>query len=621
MSVTVEAADAASGRAGDGARDDLVIAIVGSGGDGVITAGDMLAQSAALDGIYCMVTKSYGPQIRGGESSCRLRLSPSPVQSQGDLVDVLVVFNWTDFVMFREEYLLRDGAVVIVAEERDLDRERWPIEAPDLSGLYQFEFEKTAKAAAGTALAKNVVLLGVLGEMFDLPMEGIRRGLTKKFAAKKPQILEGNLKALEAGRELVAGLERTDTLGITPAADAVQQVLMTGNEAFGFGAVFAGCRYYSGYPITPSSDLMEYLSRELPRFGGHCIQTEDEISAVCMAIGASYGGAKSMTSTSGPGFSLMQEAIGLATITETPLVIVDVMRGGPSTGLPTGTEQSDLMQAMWGSHGDSPRVVLAPSDVEDCFDVAVEAFYIAEKYQTVVIVLSDYFLSQRKESMAYDGIIDRADGFVLTTERLKPTQEVLDSGEYKRFELGLPDGVSPMALPGMAGGIYTQSGIEHNEFGQPSTGEEMHRFQNEKRYGKMEAIARDPDLAFLRTEGPEDTEFGVMCWGSTKGAVKEAVMRINARSEGPKVRMIAPQMLLPIDRDRYREIFEPLKSCLFVEMNYSRMYYKFLRGHLDSDLSVHAHFLKRGGPLPFSVDEVEDAILEMLALETAEVTA
>ena len=614
VSVTV-GAPASTGRSVT-EQGDLVIAIVGSGGDGVITAGDMLAQSAAMEGIYCMVTKSYGPQIRGGESSCRLRLAPHPVQSQGDHVDVLVVFNWADFVMFREEYVLRDGAVIIVADEKDLDRDTWPIDPPNLAGVHHFPFKSTAKDVAGTALAKNVVLLGVLGEMFNLPMEGIRRGLKKKFARKKPVILEGNLKALEAGRELVAALDRSDDLRIDAPADAVEQVLMTGNEAFGFGATYAGCRFYSGYPITPSSDLMEYLSRELPRFGGICMQTEDEISAVCMAIGASYGGAKSMTSTSGPGYSLMQEAIGLATITETPLVIVNVMRGGPSTGLPTGTEQSDLMQAMWGSHGDCPRVILAPGDVEDCFDVAVEAFYIAEKYQMVVIVLSDYFLSQRKESMAADGIIDRDDGFVLTTDRLLPTEAQFASGEYKRYELGLSDGVSPMALPGMEEYIYTLSGIEHNEYGQPSTGQEMHRLQTEKRYHKMEAIAADPELSFLRTYGPDDAAFGIMCWGSTKGAVKEAVMRINAE-DGPKVRMISPQMLLPIDRDRYQAIFQPLDCCLFVEMNHSRMYYKFLRGHLDSDLSVHAHFLKRGGPLPFSVGEVDGAIRAMLEQEAS----
>ncbi len=579
---------------------DLVIGLAGSGGDGVITAGQLLVNAAASEGLHSFMLKSFGPQIRGGESSCRVRMSKDQIFSHGDRVQVLGVFNWNDFKRFRGEMHFTNPLIVVQDSADKTPEDKIPVNKDIQRITYNIPLGDLAKEKAGTSLAKNMVMLGVLCALFDLPKDGLRAGIVKKFQKKSQEVIDSNLDGFAAGFEYVKeNIDKVDgvTFEYTPSEP---KVVMEGNEAFAYGALYAGCRFFGGYPITPSSEVMEWMSRELPKFGGTMVQAEDELAAIGLIIGASFAGTKAMTSTSGPGLSLMSEQIGLASIAEIPVVILDVQRGGPSTGIPTKTEQADLQQALYGTHGDANRVVLAPADVADCFDVALEAFHVAEKYQVPVIVLSDQYIGQRKETFDQTAFFNNGHSDHHVTQRLIPSEAELE--DYKRFQ-DTETGVSPMTYPGIKKGMYQAAGIEHNELGAPSSDVDVHAKMTEKRFRKEKYIAEE--LNFVRFYGPESAEIGVVAWGSSKGAVKEAVMRLN--KEGYPVRAAVPQVLSPFPQEKFEAWLEPLKKVLVVELSYSAQFFKYLKGFLrfgDRELRSYA----RSGGAPFDVEEIYEQI-------------
>ncbi|MFQ6617729.1 MAG: 2-oxoacid:acceptor oxidoreductase family protein, partial [Fidelibacterota bacterium] len=312
---------------------DVTIGIAGAGGDGVITAGDILVSAASRCGLFCFMLKSFGAQIRGGESSCRVRFSRDQVLSQGDKLNILAVFNWDDFGRFKEELIVKDGVIVLVDEKDNTPQDRIPLDFSMVQAFYKIPFTGIAREKAGSTLAKNIVLVGVLGELFNFPTDNLEEIIHRRFMGKSDKIIEANYNALHAGMEYTRkNVKKRDDLIFECITDS-PKVVMEGNQAIAYGALYAGCRFYTGYPITPSSEIMEWLARELPKFDGVVVQTEDEISALGMVIGASFAGKKAMTSTSGPGLSLMSEMIGLAGAAESPCVIVDVQRVGPSTGI------------------------------------------------------------------------------------------------------------------------------------------------------------------------------------------------------------------------------------------------------------------------------------------------
>ncbi len=584
--------------------NDLVIGLVGSGGDGVITAGEILVNAHASCGLYAIMLKSLGPQIRGGESSCRVRLCENPFYSHGDRVQVLGVFNWKDFQHFRDEMLLPNSVVVIQDSDDRSTEKDIPLDGNIQRITYHIPLARLAKETAGTTLAKNMVMLGALAELFSLPKEEIRQTIQNRFAKKSQKVVDSNLAGFSAGSVYVRNhLEKRDnlTLKYTPSAP---KVVMDGNTAIAYGALYAGCRFYAGYPITPSSEIMEWMSRELPRYGGTMIQSEDELAAIGMIIGASFAGEKAMTATSGPGFALMTEQLGLASAAELPIVIVDVQRGGPSTGIPTKTEQSDLQQALFGTHGDANRVVIAPADVADCFDVAIEAFYIAEKYQIPVIILSDQYIGQRIESFPPDMFLSRENGF-----RKRNKRKLAADGElhdFKRFRM-TKTGVSPFTFPGMKGGMYQAAGIAHDEYGLPTSNVEIHARMNEKRFKKNKYIAEE--LNFVRFYGPEDAAVGIIGWGSSKGAIEEAVLRLN--DDGYPVSAAIPQILFPFAQEKMEGYLQPLKTIIIAELSHAGQFYKYLKGFMrfgDRKLKPYA----RSGGAPFSVEEIYNTIREEL---------
>ena len=581
---------------------DLTIAIVGSGGDGVVTVGDFLAQAGAREGLHCMKVEAYGPQIRGGESSCTVRISAHPIFAQGDLVDVMVAFNWADFARFRGEILASANAVVLYEADDQTPREEVEphLGTTEGSRWIPVPFTKLAKETAGTALAKNIVTLGVMTQLFGLPREGLVQAITKKFSAKKAEVLESNLRGFAAGEEWARDHAQNVADKRLEYTSGEPMLLMSGNELSAVAALHAGCRCFAGYPITPSSDILHFLSEWMPRVGGYLIQTEDELAAIGAVIGGSFAGVKSMTATSGPGLALMTEMLGLAAMAEVPAVIIDVQRGGPSTGLPTKSEQSDLWQALWGSHGDAPRVVLAPSDVEDCFHTTVAAFNIAEETQLPVIVLSDQYIAQRKETLS-----------MLTLDHEVVGRQVPTAGElrdYQRYR-NTKSGVSPMTWPGMKGGEYQTNGLEHDESGKPSSMHIVHERMNAKRYRKLRQV-RDK-YSFFRTYGPEDADLGILCWGSCKGPVKEAVLRANGRGE--KVAAFVPQLLYPFPYHEFRHFLRGIRDIVIFELSYSAQFYKYLRTFLDLP-EGHTYLYKRSGGKNLTVGEVEDKIQKVLEI-------
>jgi len=579
---------------------DLVIGLAGSGGDGVITVGELLVKAAAGEGLHSFMLKSFGPQIRGGESSCRVRMSEKQIFSHGDRVQVLGVFSWKDFKRFRGEMSLANPVVIVQDSADKTPEEDIPVDKEVKRITYEVPLGELAKEKAGTGLAKNIVMLGVLSELFNLPKDGVRTAIAKRFKKKSQEVIDSNLAGFDAGVEYVQNeLEKIDEIDFT-YTPTEPKVVMEGNETFAYGALYAGCRFFGGYPITPSSEVMEWMSRELPRYGGTMVQAEDELAAIGLIIGASFAGEKSMTSTSGPGLSLMSEQIGLASISEIPIVILDVQRGGPSTGIPTKTEQSDLNQALYGTHGDANRVVLAPADVADCFDVALQAFHISEKYQIPVIVLSDQYIGQRKETFDQNALFGNGQSHHKFTRRTLPTDEELK--DYKRFRY-TETGVSPMTYPGIKKGMYQAAGIEHNELGAPSSDVDVHAKMTEKRFRKDKYIAKE--LNFVRFYGPEDAEVGVVGWGSSKGAIKEAVMRLN--DEGYSVRAAVPQVLAPFPQEKFETWLEPLKKVLVVELSYTAQFFKYLKGFLRfGDRELHSY--ARSGGSPFNVQEIYEQI-------------
>jgi 2-oxoglutarate ferredoxin oxidoreductase subunit alpha len=580
--------------------DDIVIGIVGSGGDGVISSGELLVSAAAAEGLYATILKSFGPQIRGGESSCRVRISQDEALSYGDRLDVLVAFNWADFARFREELTLAPGVLVIYDTKDGTPPEEIPVDPALAPVVLRIPFHDLA-AEAGSALSKNILLLGVLGELLDLPTEGIAGAVERKFQRKSAEVRAANRKALDAGRAYVLR-ELADAP--SPIAFVHERgepkLLMTGNEALAFGALKAGCRLYAGYPITPSSDVMEWLANELPRFGGTMMQTEDEIAAIGMCVGASFGGTKAMTSTAGPGLSLMTEFLGLASIAEIPLVIADIQRVGPSTGIPTKTEQCDFAHAAHAGPGDTPRVVVAPYDVADCFHMAIEAFNIAEEYQTPVLLLSDQYLGQRKESVEpFDihrwPVVDRV------------TYGGNGSEPYRRYRLD--DGtVSPMAIPGQAGGEHTISGLEHVESGDPTSSSAVHARMNARRHAKLERLARERGADLVQTFGAEHPKLGIVCWGSTSAQAREAARRLNR--EGHSVGVCVPQLLCPLPVAPIAAFLASVERAVWVELNHQGQFYHWAKARLDLD-PARSRLYARSGGMPFSVEEIVGQVLAM----------
>jgi 2-oxoglutarate/2-oxoacid ferredoxin oxidoreductase subunit alpha len=560
------------------------IAIIGSGGAGALTSGNFLLEVACAAGWHGLLTRSVGPQIRGGEAAALIRLAQDPVECAPDHFDLLIAIDWLNAGRFEAEIPLEPQSLVVG------DPEGGAV-PPGIaaSGARLVEIPMKAMAKALPDGRANMIALGIAGKLLGLDADLLLGVMNKRLAEKGSAAIAASRAGLQAGWRAAAGLE----LAVQPASakpSAAKRWLVSGNEAAGFGAIRGGIRFAAAYPITPATEILEWLAPNLAKVGGVLVQAEDELASINMIIGGSYGGTPSLTATSGPGLSLMMEALGLATASEIPIVVIDVMRGGPSTGIPTKSEQADLNLAVYGLHGDAPHLVLAPQSVADCLLTTQWAVFLAEALQSPAIVLSDQFMGQSRAA------IERPADVAFIGQRLRATNI---NGGYCRYALG-DSGVSAMAVPGTPGGQYTADGLTHTERGIPTSSATEHRAQLDKRRDKLENFSYGDHWAKIEGDG----DFAVITWGSLTGAVREAISR--AGDEGIAARLVAPRLLAPIQPEAFSRALDGARRVLVVEQSHGAQFHRYLRAHYE--LPGEVRVLHRSGPLPIRAGEIHQEI-------------
>lgn len=569
-------------------KSEIVIRLGGEGGEGVISTGDIFTLASARTGYHVFTFRTYPAEIKGGHAWYQVRVGPRPVLSMGDQVDVLVAFNLEAYE--KHKHLLNKEEGVLIYDPDEVTPEPHP-----KTVLYPVPFNRIARQDLNFVRGKNVVVTGVLAGLFGLDPTSLTEFITQRYK-RRAELLDQNLKALETGvTYAMKNLTKADPYYLTPT-ERVGRLVMSGNDAIVAGALTAGCRFYAGYPITPASEILELMATTLPRIGGVSFQAEDEMAAIGSVLGASYAGVKAMTATSGPGLSLMTEFMGWSGMAEVPCVIVDAQRAGPSTGMPTKLEQGDLNHALFGGHGEFPRVVVAPGSVEDAFWQIINAFNLAEKYQVPVIFLSDQSLSHRTESLLKPDL-----NKVKVVDRQKPTDESLENG-YQRFAI-TETGISPMALPGTPRGMYVAPGLEHDEKGHVDNPLASHEKMVPKRFHKLETLQKE--LEAPPRYGAPDARIGVIGWGSTEGAIREAVERCVAK--GLKVAAIHPKVLNPLPEKHLEQFIRSVDTVIVPEVNYTGQFARYLR----SLFGIPVVRINKWGGLPFTAGEIQRKIEEV----------
>lgn len=571
-------------------KKDLTIRIAGEGGEGIISAGDMITQACARTGLDVYTAKTFPAEIKGGYARYQVRTSRHKLTNPGDGFDVLCAFNGEAFDMSRHR--LVPGTVLVYDCPGDFTPE-----IPEGVVAYPVPMGEAAKEI-NNPRAKNMVALGALSVLFAIPENSLREVIAAKFKRKGEGIVQGNLEAFEKGREWAATLTKMDAYrvdGIEGSDSNRDVIVLSGNQAIGLGALIAGVEFFSAYPITPATEIANYVSRHLPKRGGTLIQAEDEIASIAQVLGASYVGKKAMTATSGPGLALMGEMLGMAFMSELPCVVVDVQRGGPSTGLPTKHEQSDLFLAIHGGHGDAGRIVLSVEDVSDCIAMTVVAFNLAEKYQCPVILLSDGSLAFSTQTVPTPD----PDRFpLINRERWN------GEGTYHRYVL-TANGISPMVDPGTPGGAHIATGIEHGENGQPCYTPINHEAMQAKRFGKLKTVVSD--VAPVEIDGDGETGIGIIAWGSTIGVVREAIERL--REEGISVKGFYPKLLHPLPVSQFETFGSTCKRLLLPEVNFQGQLAHFVR----AETSLRPESFPLCGGLPFTPAMIVHRVKEMLS--------
>ena len=535
--------------------NNAVIRLAGNSQDGIQTIGGLLAKLAGRSAQEVMTYMTIPSTISGGASIFQVRIGSGEVLSPGDEADFLVAFYQESY----ENHInnLREGGVCLFDSdhvEPDITDKRFTFVGVPMTST-------TVEAIGGSARdrGKNIFVLGLLTNLFDLQRDKLAQIIENKFKNKHESVLRNTMLAFDAGYAYQLGDIFNRNYEFEPGeAQSDGRITTDGNTALTYGLLAAGVRYGAGYPITPWSSIMEQLRSELPKYGGIFVQSEDELAAVSTAIGFAYAGHLAATGSSGPGLSLKMEAMGYASMAELPLIVINVQRGGPSTGLPTSVEQSDLMQAIYGSHGDTPRVVIAPKDVEDCYYIAIEAGRIAKEFSTPVVILTDQALSSRIEAFPEPDV----SGITYPELDLEPRDE-----DFKPYPF---DAETKHAPPGtkMTGGKYpVVTGLEHDEWGHPSSSPEIHQKMTNRRRDKHKRLAAS--LPLPEIHGENEGEVLLIGWGSTWGPIREAVNV--ARESGHAVSAIHLRHIHPMP-EGIDEIMSNFKRVIVIEMNDEGMY-------------------------------------------------
>ncbi|MBG9548065.1 2-oxoacid:acceptor oxidoreductase subunit alpha [Cytobacillus firmus] len=560
----------------------------GQQGEGIESTGEIFSIALNRLGYYLYGYRHFSSRIKGGHTNNKIRVSTSQIRSISDDLDILVAFDQETIDLNYKE--LHDKGIMIADAKFD------PKQPEDTNAaLFAVPFTEIA-TELGTSLMKNMVAVGATCAVLNLDIKVFEEVVQEIFGRKGQQVVDKNMEAIQAGFDFMKEKLSDDVeLMELEKADGLKRLFMIGNDAIALGALAGGCRFMAAYPITPASEIMEYLIKKLPALGGSVIQTEDEIAAVTMAIGANYAGVRSLTASAGPGLSLKMEAIGLSGITETPLVIVDTQRGGPSTGLPTKQEQSDLMAMIYGTHGEIPKIVLAPSTVQEAFYDTAEAFNLAEEYQCPVIVLSDLQLSlgkQTVEPLDFSKVEIRRGKLI--TEDLP---EIENKGYFKRFEV-TEDGVSPRVIPGMKNGIHHVTGVEHDETGKPSESAANRNAQMDKRFRKIENIKFNTPV---HKHAPhEEADLLIVGFNSTRGAIEESMSRLE--QDGIKVNHAQVRLIHPFPTDELLPLVKSAKKIAVVENNATGQLANIMKMNVGHAEKVHKLLKYDGNPfLPHEI--------------------
>ncbi len=581
---------------------EVTIGIGGSAGDGLDKSGDTLARTAGRLGLQVYAYNCYQSIIRGGHIFLKIRIGDEKVRSHGNHLNALIALNQDTIERHAGE--VEDGGVILLNGDRLKCNQARIRAGVNILPLPMSHVTASVVEQFGPIqpIMQNTVLVGALMYLAQIDFEQASGVLTDTFKHKGQKVVDLNVGLLKAGWDFASS--HSKPVGASWKYSRVRRPFVTGNEAIALGAAAAGCKFYCAYPMTPATSILHWMSSHAKRLGICVKQAEDELAVINMAIGAGLAGVRAMCATAGGGFALMTEAIGMAGMMEAPVVCVEVQRGGPSTGLPTKTEQADLFQLLGASQGEYPRMIVAPSDVTDAFWTTVEAFNMAERYQMPVMIMSDLLLSEHPETvdadaLTHDVTIDR--GQMITS--WNP-----DAGKYKRYAM-TPSGISPRACPGCAETLYVAGSDEHDEesilvsdmYTSPATRRKM----MEKRMRKMDQLLKDLPAPSL--VGPADAEVTLVTWGSTGGAVAEAAKMLS--NEGIKTSYLQIKYIVPFHSKEISAILNRPTMKITVEVNYTSQLSKYVR--METSISMDGHINKYDGePLEpaYIVSHVKDIL-------------
>ena len=583
-------------------RNSLVIRFDGQAGDGVLSIGKIVAKAAACAGYHVLTQSLFSSEVRGGASTFQVRLGRSHILSPGENPDVVITLD-TDGARKHATVLAADGLLMhppgITAAELGLSESQ---------ESHALDWKAIALAVGASARSQNMVVAGFTAALVGLECSVVGATVAKIFA-RDPDAVAANVRAVRAGFDSLSnelnGSRAARRLG--PSTNT-SMMLMSGNEAVALGALVGNVRFYAGYPITPASEIMEIMAKHLPNLGGKFVQAEDEIASLAMCLGASFGGVPSMTATSGPGLALMCELIGLSAMSEVPVIIADVQRAGPSTGMPTKDGQADLSIAVHGTHGDAPRVVLAAQTVADCFHQAIRAVNIAQKYHVPVILLSSQAISHSQETVELPDL-----------NRLQLFEEEFYSGtdaaEFKRYAEAHGGHASVRSVPGTPNGMYRTTGLEHNEAGNPSADPANRVKMMARRAQRMHAIAQEQG-PIEQPEIPEDIRYplAIVGWGRAASAAREAWYALQI--DGIKLATFFPRLLWPLPEAGFKQLFAAGVRTLFVcETNSSGQFAQLIKSQLSAQLvarGVEVVGITKDDGNPLTQHEIRDQVLKHL---------
>jgi 2-oxoglutarate ferredoxin oxidoreductase subunit alpha len=575
------------------AINDMTFKIAGAAGQGVESSGAGFAEALAKGGLHIFGLQDYMSRIRGGLNFFQIRVHEQPLYSHEEAVHVLLSLGEEALEAYQDEVV--KGGGIIYDESLKIDRRTIANQGRKAMPVPLIGIAKEH----GDRVMANTAALGAAAGVVEYSYERLADVIRRNFKRKGDDVVAANLRVGRAAY-LYAQEKYAHDFGwkLKQVPGAPQRMVMAGNQAFALGALAGGCRFIAAYPMTPATSVIEWMAKHEHQFGVVTKHAEDEIAAVCMAIGANFAGARAMVGTSGGGFSLMVEALGLAGMGEVPLVVLEAQRGGPSTGLPTRTEQSDLLFVLNASQGEFPRLVLAPGTIEECFACGWRAFNLAEKYQTPVVVLSDQLLASSLRTIEIDAI--NFDEVVIDRGKLLSREELDALTEPYRRHLFTEDGISPRAVPGHPKAVYATASDEHDEFGHIA--EEMHnrRRMMQKRLKKLETARRDirPPTRY----GPAEAPIVLTGWGSTYGVLREVVDRLDG-----KARLVHFCDLWPFPAEGAAEALRGGR-LVTVENNYTGQLKRLLQG--ETCIRVD-HTISRYDGHPFSPEEIMAGLKEV----------